>query len=188
MKNLILSLFALTGILFLSNCELDKKVNVCHKGKIITISVHGLPAHKGHGDAVDKDGDGFFDMDNPCSEVDCDDTNPAAYPGAEGVNDCNGTACSITNLEPLNYTCTDPTNTYDLQLRITYTNPPAAGTLDVSIDGAVSSFAIGTSPQTVNIFGLPPTGTGVDVIASFSDDTDCELDIADLYNAPNCGL
>ena len=188
MKNLILSLFALAGLLFLSNCEFDKKVNVCHKGKIITINVHGLRAHIAHGDAVDKDGDGFFDGDNPCSDVDCDDANPAVYPGAGGANDCNGTECSITNLEPLNYPCTDPTNTYDLQLRITYNNPPAAGTLDVSINGAVTSFTIGTSPPTVNIFGLPPTGAAVHVIASFSNDTDCELDIPGLYNAPNCGL
>jgi hypothetical protein len=188
MKNLILSLFALVGILFLSNCEHDKKVNVCHKGKIITISVHGLKAHQAHGDAVDKDGDGFFDVDNKCSEVDCDDANPAVYPGAGGSNDCTGIACSITNLEPLNYTCTQPTNTYDLQLRITYTNPPAAGTLDVSIDGVVTPFAIGTSPQTINVFGLPPTDTGVDVIVSFSDDPTCILDVPDLYVAPECGV
>ncbi|MFT7252014.1 MAG: hypothetical protein ACI9FW_001770 [Flavobacterium sp.] len=50
------------------------KVDVCHKGKIINVSVNSLSAHQGHGDAVDLDGDGYFDIENYCSEVDCDDT------------------------------------------------------------------------------------------------------------------
>lgn len=183
----LLSLFALCCLLFLATCDLDHKVNVCHKGKVISISTHALKAHKAHGDAVDKDGDGFFDIDNSCSEVDCDDENPSVFPGAGGTNDCDGIACSITDLEPLNYPCTDPTNTYDLQLQITYSNPPAAGTLDVTIDGALSSFAIGTSPQTINVFGLPPTGVDVDVTASFSADPSCALSVDNLYEAPDCG-
>ncbi len=52
------------------------KVDVCHKGKIINVSANALPAHQGHGDAVDMDGDGYFDIENPCSEVDLDDSIP----------------------------------------------------------------------------------------------------------------
>ena len=47
------------------------------------IDFHAVPAHQGHGDAVDKDCDGYFDAENSCSEVDCDDTNPDINPGAE---------------------------------------------------------------------------------------------------------
>jgi hypothetical protein len=180
-----LSLLALCSILFLSSCDKDHKVKVCHKGKIILIDFHAVPAHQGHGDAVDKDCDGYFDIDNACGEVDCDDTDPDVNPGA---NNCGGPACSITGFELLNATCTDPLPTYDLQLRITYVNPPAAGTLDVSIDGVVTSFPIGVSPQTVNVFGLPPTGVGVDVAASFSADPACQLAVDNQYEAPDCGL
>ena len=185
MKNSIYLSAALICFLFLGSCEPDKKVNVCHKGKIIRIDIHAVPAHQGHGDAIDMDNDGYFTGDNACSEPDCDDTDETVNPGADN---CTQDPCSITNLELLNATCTDPNPTYDLQLRITYSNPPAAGTLDVTIDGALSSFPISGSPQTVNIFGLPPTGIGVDVSASFSSNASCELSIDDLYNDPDCGL
>jgi len=49
------------------------KVDVCHEGKIISINENMLKAHLGHGDAVDMDGDGFFDQENDCSDIDCDD-------------------------------------------------------------------------------------------------------------------
>jgi hypothetical protein len=134
------------------------------------------------------DGDGYFAGENSCTDPDCDDTDADINPGAPAPNDCSTDPCHITNLEVLNATCTDPDPTYDLQLRVTYDNAPAAGTLDITIDGAVSSFAIGTSPQTVNIFGLPPTGVDVDVTASFSEDPSCELVVNGLYEAPDCGL
>lgn len=178
-----LALIALISTLILSSCEKDHKVKVCHKGKIILVDYHAIPAHQAHGDAIDKDNDGYFDTDNSCSAVDCDDTNPAINPGAD-----NCVECSITGFELLNATCTDPNPTYDLQLRVTYENAPAGGTLDVSIDGAVTSFPISSSPQTVNVFGLPPTGVGVEVSASFSENPSCQLTVADLYDAPDCGL
>lgn len=187
MKNLLLSVAALIGILFLSNCEFDDhKVNVCHKGKVICISVHGIKAHKAHGDAIDKDGDGYFDIDNKCSETDCDDTDPNVYPGAEDPNGCNGAECSITLLEVLNATCGD-TESYGLQYRVTYSNAPATGTLNVTLNGELFTYAITSSPQTVNAFGLPATGTGVDVVVNFSDDPSCELAIDDWFTAPDCG-
>ena len=72
------------------------KVDVCHKGKIINVSVNSLSGHQGHGDAIDMDGDGYFDKQNECSEfVDCDDTDATVNPGATEVtydgidNDCN---------------------------------------------------------------------------------------------------
>lgn len=183
MKNYLLA--ALISLAFLSSCEPDRKVNVCHKGKIIRINIHALPAHQGHADAVDMDNDGYYTGDNACSEPDCDDTDGTVNPGA---NNCTKDTCSITLLEVLNATCLDPDPNYGLQLRVTYNNPPAAGTLDVTIDGALSSFAITGSPQTVNIWALPRTGEDVAVSASFSDDPACVYFDEDLYQAPDCGL
>lgn len=51
-----------------------QKVDVCHNGNIINVSVNALNAHQEHGDAVDMDGDGYFDLENDCGvPVDCDD-------------------------------------------------------------------------------------------------------------------
>lgn len=33
------------------------------------------------------DGDGYFDIDNSCSDTDCNDNDPAVHPDAEGVCD-----------------------------------------------------------------------------------------------------
>ncbi len=55
----------------------SNKRDVCHNGNIININVNAIPAHRAHGDAVDMDGDGFFDIDNPCGETDCDDNDPS---------------------------------------------------------------------------------------------------------------
>lgn len=74
----------------------NRKINVCHKGKIINIASAALKAHIAHGDAIDMDNDGFYSIENSCSEiVDCDDTNSEIYPGAEEIidgvdNNCDG--------------------------------------------------------------------------------------------------
>jgi hypothetical protein len=190
MKKLPLSLVTFICLLFLAGCDCDmhKKVKVCHKGKIISIDSHAVEAHLAHGDAVDMDGDGFFAGENACSAPDCDDTNANINPGAEAPNNCDADPCAITLLEVLNATCTDPDPTYDLQLRVTYENAPATGTLNITIDGELFTFPVGTSPQTVNAFGLPPTGVDVNVTASFSDDPACQLVVNGLYEAPDCGL
>lgn len=93
------------AVLLLSGCETDKshigdpesatpdtiiyakgqKVDVCHNGQIKSVSINAIPAHQGHGDGVDMDGDGFFDIANPCSETDCDDNNAAVNPAATEI-------------------------------------------------------------------------------------------------------
>lgn len=59
------------------------KVSVCHKNATdIVIGAAAVQTHIDHGDAVDMDGDGFYNKENPCSEeIDCDDTNADIYPG-----------------------------------------------------------------------------------------------------------
>ncbi len=61
------------------------KIDVCHNNHIINISSNAVLAHQGHGDAVDMDGDGYFDIDNSCSDTDCDDNDPAINPGATEI-------------------------------------------------------------------------------------------------------
>lgn len=104
------------GVLLFASCEQDtivpeieetnidqtdiarkaNKIDVCHKGKIINVSVKSLSGHQKHGDAVDLDGDGYFDIENDCSETDCDDTmaevNPAMAEVCDnGIDDnCDG--------------------------------------------------------------------------------------------------
>ena len=44
---------------------------------MINISLNAVSAHQAHGDAVDMDGDGYYDIENECMDiVDCDDTDP----------------------------------------------------------------------------------------------------------------
>lgn len=184
----LLSLSALLCLLLSIGCDDNHKVAICHNGKIIHVDVHAVKAHSHHGDPVDMDGDGYFAGDNSCTLPDCDDNNASVNPGAATPNNCVVSSCAITALEVLNATCTDPDPAYDLQLRVTYNDAPASGTLDITIDGELFSFAISSSPQTVNAFGLPPTGVDVNVTASFSDEPGCELVENALYGAPDCGL
>lgn len=97
MKKMLLPLL---GILLLAGCEKEAatpivenadsplglrsvKRTVCHYTgsetnpyEIIEVADQSwINAHKGHGDAVDMDGDGYFDRPNGCNpEIDCDDT------------------------------------------------------------------------------------------------------------------
>ena len=91
MKKSFIFSFVIIG-LFFASCEREafyKKVYVCHNGdNEINISINAVKAHRAHGDAIDIDGDGYFDKVNFCSEgVDCDDTNANINPGAEEIND-----------------------------------------------------------------------------------------------------
>ena len=104
-------------VLTLNSCEEDpeiigldvnrdsSKFDVCHYSAdtdswvVINIAeIAYLKAHIDHGDAklVDADGDGWVSIENECVPGgDCDDTNPAVYPGVvevcDGVdNNCDG--------------------------------------------------------------------------------------------------
>lgn len=79
------------------NSKSGTKVSICHKnaGEIVVDSA-ALATHMAHGDAVDMDGDGFYNIENPCSEgIDCDDSDSTVNPdatevGYDGIdNDCN---------------------------------------------------------------------------------------------------
>lgn len=95
------------------------------------------------------------------------------------VNSC--ATCAITDLSAANQTACNPaTNAYDQNIVVTYSNPPASGTLIVN----GQSFAITTSPQTVTLRALTANGAAVDVTASFSADGACTRTSTSLFTAP----
>ncbi|MBT8190687.1 MAG: hypothetical protein KJO29_09695 [Bacteroidia bacterium] len=73
------------------NTEIEnrgQKIDVCHNGHIIRVSINAVPAHQAHGDAVDMDGDGYFDKDNVCGPTDCDDNNTELTDNCEVCPEC----------------------------------------------------------------------------------------------------
>ena len=73
------------------------EVSICHSGNNLHININAVPAHQAHGDAVDMDDDGYFNLPNDCSTgVDCNDNDPAIHPIATEAcddnidNNCNG--------------------------------------------------------------------------------------------------
>lgn len=76
-----------TAAIFLAGCQKENsnewlkqqsnhKVDICHKGHLINVSINAVNAHDGHGNAIDLDGDGFFSEENTCGFLlDCDDTD-----------------------------------------------------------------------------------------------------------------
>ncbi len=74
-------------------------------------------------------------------------------------------SCTIDNVTiGTQSTCNTSNNTYTQDVQISFTNPPASGTLDVN----GQSFPIGTSPQTVTLTGLAADGNIVNFTAAFS--------------------
>ncbi len=93
--------------------------------------------------------------------------------------------CSITDLAAGSQTgCVKSSNAYTQEVTVTFTDPPATGTLVVN----GQNFAIGTSPQTVTLTGLNSDGNAVDVTANFSANTGCSRMESSLFTAPAfCG-
>ncbi|MCB0691828.1 MAG: hypothetical protein KDC16_09295, partial [Saprospiraceae bacterium] len=93
--------------------------------------------------------------------------------------------CNIDLIELVEVGNCDPlTNTYVVTLSITYTNPPLTGTLDVN----GQSFSISGSPQEVMLV-LTSDGSLVNVVAGFSNETDCTFSALELFTAPEpCGI
>ena len=92
--------------------------------------------------------------------------------------------CNITGLTATPGTCNPVTNHYTLTGTVTFVNPPATGTLTVSVSGGGSQVfnAPFTSPQNYSIPGLTSDGVGHTVTAVFSDDAACTANAT--YTAP----
>jgi len=106
-------------------------------------------------------------------------TAACIFTASTGVS-CNP-PCSLDAITAGAQTACDPgTNNYTQEVTITYTNPPASGTLEVN----GQPFPILSSPQTVTLTGLNADGNAVDVLANFSDNASCSLTELGLFTAP----
>lgn len=100
------------------------------------------------------------------------------------IQGITSTSCSISDIAITNNGCNDngsPSNTADdyyvADVIVTYSNPPATGTIDLSgtgvIVGGTTSASITSSPQTISGVHLAANNTDVEVIATFSANTVC---------------
>jgi len=133
----------------------SSKVDICHNGKILNVSINAIPAHQRHGDAVDLDDDGFFDIENTCSDADCDDNDPNINPGAEEIcdngidDDCDGDIDEDCTLFP------EPIAYYPFNGNA---NDESGNTNDGSVNGAT---------PTLDRFGNPNTAYTFDGVDDF---------------------
>lgn len=97
------------------------------------------------------------------------------------LNVSPATFCSISAITAGTPTaCVPATNTYTVDITVTYTNPPVTG--DIEVNG--QTFAVTSSPQTVTLTGLPSSGAVVDVTVVFADDGTCTYTETGVYTAP----
>jgi gliding motility-associated-like protein len=99
---------------------------------------------------------------------------------------CTTTTCNISSVTATPGACSN--SAYGLTGNITFTNPPASGTLTVtSTSGGTQTFnAPFTSPLAYNITGQPANGGSNTVTATFSADGAC-TNTASYTAPPACG-
>ena len=101
---------------------------------------------------------------------------------------CSVDAISVSNISACNNNGTsDPgDDTFTASVTVSFTNPPATGTLDLSGDGSASVGvgSLGTSPYTFNGVTMSADGGAIDLTASFSDDSGCSLNNNNAGTAP----
>ncbi|MFT4600490.1 MAG: hypothetical protein ACI857_000664, partial [Arenicella sp.] len=83
--------------------------------------------------------------------------------------------------------CDQNTNTYAMTGDVTFTSPPAGGTMIITVDNGSNSYDTiinppYVSPQTYSISGIPSDGAASTITISFLNDIGCTSTIA--YNAP----
>ncbi|MBL7786163.1 MAG: hypothetical protein JNM36_09685 [Chitinophagales bacterium] len=93
--------------------------------------------------------------------------------------------CTLTVDSAVPTACNPATNTYDLAVSVSYSNPPT-GNMTINVGGTNYTFTPdGTSPDTYTVTGLTSNGTtGIDVSATFVGDATCTHNLVDAYNAP----
>lgn len=98
--------------------------------------------------------------------------------GTTGATNC-AILCNMTGLTATPGPCVLPSNTFTLTGTITYTTPPATGTLTVtnSCSGVTQVFNPPFPPtsQTYSLAGIPANGAGCTVTATFSADPTCTM-------------
>ncbi|MEO0731255.1 MAG: SdrD B-like domain-containing protein [Bacteroidota bacterium] len=97
-------------------------------------------------------------------------------------------ACALTVEMAVPSTCVPATNSYTLEVTISYSEAPLGEDIEISLDGGTpQSFtpASGTGTETFTLTGLTSDGTtDIDVAATFGTTTTCTDDLVDAYSAP----
>jgi predicted small secreted protein len=109
---------------------------------------------------------------------------------------CGG--CSIAGISTSNVSACDDNGTpaipgddfFTADVTVTFSDPAATGTLDLSGDGTASVSTAGlTSPHTFTAVQMSADGGSIDLTATFSDDTACTLNVPNAGTAPDsCSL
>ena len=99
-------------------------------------------------------------------------------PGELNVTPPSSCNISIDNAVPS--ACDPGTNTYSVDVTVSWSSAPATGTIDIN----GTSFAFSTSPQTFTLSGLSPSGAAEDVTAVFSADGTCTTTSVGAYTSP----
>lgn len=125
------------------------------------------------------DFDGIPDNVNKTAQGDVDVIRGAAAPPV-----C---AIEVTSATPS--VCDPNTNTYSLDVVVTYSNGPNGNITVNTSNGGTVTVAATTSPQTITLTGLTANGVqDVDVTGFFVSDPSCTFTLVDAYDAPNsCG-
>ncbi|WP_306640972.1 hypothetical protein [Sanyastnella coralliicola] len=92
--------------------------------------------------------------------------------------------CSIDNVTAGAQTACDPmTNLYSQEIVVEFTSAPTTGSINVN----GTDFAIGASPQTINLTDLSSDGNANDVLILFTDEPTCSSVAVGVFTAPaNC--
>lgn len=106
------------------------------------------------------------------------------YPSSDCLHTLTFPAiCSISSVTATPSSCDPATNTYSVDVTITYANEPGSGTLNIN----GQPYTITGSPQTETITGLTADGSSQGVTTVFSADPSCTFTDANAYTAPtNC--
>lgn len=102
-------------------------------------------------------------------------------PGMPNAYDVMPCVCTITNVSVGNVSaCDSADNTYSYFVTVDYVKDPGTGTLDINGE----SFAITTSPQTIEVTGVPSDGLVRDLNVEFSANTSCSWYDDSVFTAP----
>lgn len=135
-----------------------------------------------------------IDMGYSCAEIDAFTDRFQARGYTLPVYICDPNACDITainttNISPCNDNGTPSDGSDDFftaDVTITFVNPPATGSLDLSGDGTASVPVGGlTSPHTFVGVQMPSDGGPINITATFSADGACNLNVPNAGTAPD---
>ncbi|MGZ4053687.1 MAG: T9SS type B sorting domain-containing protein [Bacteroidia bacterium] len=114
----------------------------------------------------------------------------ASDPSSTATTNCT-ILCNMTGITTVVGACNPATNTYGLTGVISYTTPPATGTLTItnSCSGASQVFnpPFGATSTSYSLTGLPANGAGCTVTAIFSADSLCTF-TQTFTAAPSCSV